>query len=328
MISLIFLIVPKPLRHRVVLHGAPQFCEKLQQMLHGDSWDVRYSAARGLRAAASAASALRGCHLLYVRGGQLRKGRFLQLAHTLGVERMIMVWIGTDALAASVRSNGRQNGHARNHRPPHIDSWIARQTHWAVSPWVADEVRSLGLPCEHVTESFIPLPVSVAPLPREFSVLVFLPNSNPDTLWLYGWDHVLELAHQLPHVRFNLVGLSPDQPIETSPSIRNIGRVADIAPILRDTTVLLRLPRHDGLSWMVQEALAHARHVIYMYPFPACSQAQTVAEARHHLDHLLAAHQSGTLPLNEPGAQFIAREYNPATVRADIHRRWTELLAR
>jgi hypothetical protein len=305
--------------HRVVLHGAPQFCTSLQAMLRGEEWDVRYRAWRSAADVAVITQNLHGCDLIYVRGGLMRQGKFLRLARLMGVDRMVMVWIGTDALVAT-RNAARGNGHS------HVDAWIAKQTHWAVSPWVAEEVRALGLACTHVTDSFIPAPDNLAPLPREFSVLVFLPNAKPDTLWLYGWDHVLEIARRFPEMRFTLVGLSENQGVDAPSNIRNAGYLSNLAPVFKDSTVLLRLPRHDGLSWMVQEALAQGRHVIYSYPFAGCIQAANSDEAASELRRLLDLHNSGSLSPNRAGAEFISRLYNPEAVRAGVWLRWKEIL--
>lgn len=288
-------------------------------MLQGEKWDVSYRHWRSAGDVAAIAHSLRHCDLAYVRGGQIRMGKFVRLAQWVGVKKLIMVWIGTDALVAQ-RNLASGGGHLK------VDKWIAKQTHWAVSPWVAEEVRSLGIDCVHVTESFIPAPESLVPLPEEFSVLLFLPNAKPNTIWLYGWDYTLEVARQFPHVRFTLVGLPEGQILELPPNIRNAGRLTDLASTFQHSTVLLRLARHDGLSWMVQEALAQGRHVVYSYPFPGCAQARNSHEAGAELSRLLRQHECGALPLNRTGAEFIFREYNPDAVRADVWKRWEEII--
>lgn len=100
----------------------------------------------------------------------------------------------------------------------------------------------------------------------------------------------------------------------------------DFTPVLEDSTVIYRPVRHDGLSFTVLEALSHGRHVLYSYPLPGCVQITSPSMACSELQKLLACHEAGTLPLNELGRKFIAREYAPEKVRSELLRRWEQII--
>ena len=302
-------------KFRVVVHGVNHFCQKLPALLCSDEWDVRYHHWRSPAGLAAVVNDLRGCDLVYTWGGVACMTKFLWLARCLGVKRLVMLWAGTDALAARLRF-----------APRDVHPWIARQTHWAVSPWLAEEVHSLGIPCEPVQVSFVPTPAQPAPLPERFAVLVYLPNAKPNVRWLYGSDQVIEVARALPGIEFVVIGVNSEQGLEVPPNVRLHGWVNDLAPVLRRTTVLWRPVRHDGLSFMVLEALAQGRHVLYSYPFPACLRATSAAAAGHELERLFALHATGALEPNELGVQLMARDFSPESVRSELLNRWKQMI--
>lgn len=93
-------------------------------------------------------------------------GRFLWAARALRVRKLVFFWCGSDVLRAQrmVSSTG-------------IDPWISQQIHWAASPMLTEEVRALGLASEFVQASFVELVPNPKPLPKEFSVVVFMPKA-------------------------------------------------------------------------------------------------------------------------------------------------------
>jgi hypothetical protein len=203
-----------------------------------------------------------------------------------------------------------------------LDPWVRERTHWAVSPWLANEVRTLGIECEYVQASFVP-PVSAHPLPENFSVLVYAPSTKRAAL--YGLDLILEVAKKLPHIEFNLVGFE-EKNLPTAPTnLRVYGKV-EPSSFYRQTTVLWRPVRHDGLSFMVLEALAHGRHVLYSYAFPGCIHVADAAEACSEIERLRDLHAARTLELNETGRQIIARDFDPRVVRARLLDRWQRII--
>ena len=240
-------------------------------------------------------------------------GRFLWAARVLGKKKIIMLWSGSDTLYAQQEFSG-------SIRVP----WIAEIVHWAVSPWVAEEVRALGLPCEHVQASFVDIIANPKPLPKKFSVLVYV--SDVKKTDLYGWDRILEVAQKLSHIEFHLCGLPQGQFLEVPSNMKVHNWMQDLTPLLEQTTVVYRPVRHDGLSFTVLEALSHGRHVLYSYPLAGCVQVTSPSMACIELEKLLACHEAGTLHSNELGRNYIAKEYAPEKVRSDLLRRWEQII--
>jgi hypothetical protein len=263
---------------------------------------------------AALASDLRRSDLAYTWGGRISMGKFLWAARVLGKKKIVIFWCGSDVLEAQ-----RELAHTK------VDPWVADRIHWAASPILAREVRDLGLRCEYVQASFVPPVAQPKPLPKKFSVLIFLPTiSRKD---LYGWDRMVEVALALPAVEFKLVGMSDPEPPPAPPNIKIHGKIADLSPFYEQATVLWRPVRHDaGISFMVLEALAQGRHVLYSYPFPASTQVDGVESARVQLERLLSLHNADELKLNQDGIEAVAHHYSCEVVRSELRTRWEKII--
>src|SRR5271165_2077547 len=241
---------PRP--YRVVVHGLFDFCEKLPGLVGNEKWDVRHCSYSPV-GLATLVNDLRRCDLAYTWGGRVTFGKFLWAARSLGKNNIVLLWCGSDVLFAQQQLATKK-----------IEPWIAAKIHWAVSPNLADEVRALGLRCEYVQASFVDPVADPKPLPVKFSVLAYLPTLAKGTL--YGLDQMLEVARTLPKVQFNLVGVAEGHVPGAPPNLTVSPRVP-MAPAIESATVIWRPVQHDGgISFMVLEALAQGRHVLYSYP--------------------------------------------------------------
>jgi hypothetical protein len=298
----------------VVVHGLTHFCQKLPGLLGNAQWDIRDRSHHTPVQLAKLVRDLRCCDLVFNWAGRIDPGHFLWAARHLGANKIVTFWCGSDVLRAhKFFAEGK------------MDPWIAGKIHWAASPSLAQEVRAMGLPCEFVQASFVELVPRPVPLPKTFSVLVFVPTSYRADL--YGWDRIVSVANALPNVRFNLVGLHKGQSIDAPPNVIVHQWTPDLTPFYEQSTVLWRPVRHDaGISFMVLEALAHGRHVLYTYPVPGAVQVHKAADAKEQLEHLLALHDARSLPLNQAGRETVVRSYTREVVREELHRRWEEII--
>jgi len=299
---------------RVVLHGLPYFCAKLQEILRDEGWDVRFHPSHSLRGLFKLTLDLAHSDLAFTWGGRVSMGMFLWAARLLRKRNIVILWCGSDVLYAKADLEaGRRS------------SWIAEKIHWAVSPVLTEEVRALGLECEFVQTSFTDSVRNVVPLPEKFSVLAFVPGLQKGTL--YGLDHIQAVASLMPDVEFKTVGwLEGERPIGP-PNLKILGRSEDLTPFYQQATVVWRPVQHDaGVSFMVLEALAQGRHVIYSYPFPECVQATTVERVHQELRRLQALHAAGNLHLNQAGIKIVAEVFSPEKVRATLLYKWNQIL--
>jgi hypothetical protein len=301
-------------RYRVVVHGLSYFCRKLPALLSDEGWDVRDYSQHRLTEFPALAKDLARCDLIYLWGGRITMGKFLWGARCFGNKKIVMLWSGSDVLAAREQLVAGE-----------VDPWIANQVHWAVSPTLTDEVRALGLRCQPVHASFVEIVSKPKPLPGKFSVLLYVPSR--ESADLYGWDLVFSVARALPFVQFNVVGLKSGQTLDPLPNIKFHEWSNSLAPLIEETTVLWRPVRHDaGTSFMVLESLAHGRHVLYTYSHPGCIRVTDALKARVEIEKFLALHEARRLTLNYDGIDYVARYCSRDRVRAEILQRWEEII--
>ena len=301
---------------RIVIGGLPYFGRMLAELLDGGDWECRYLPSAGRRPGgwATTLAEIARADLIYLVGGQVERWSRPDWLLRCGRRRVVMHWVGTDVSCALDAARRRRLSRRLVRGPQH----------WAEVPWTAAELRPLGLDCEIVPLAPARLSQVLPPLPPEFSVLTYLPDARPD---FYGRPVVLRLAAAFPKVRFLVTG-SEGNGWQAPQNMEFLGWQHEMAPVYARGSVLLRLPEHDGLSFMVLEALAAGRHVIWNHPFEGVLSAGDGQEAEMQLRALLDAHRSGTLRLNETGAALVRTHYSRERLRSDLLARFEALVAR
>jgi hypothetical protein len=282
--------------------------------MNGDGWEFRYYRDKGIANFAGMARELQRCDLVYQIGGRISFGKFLLAAKLMGKRRIVMHWVGSDTiLGLQEFSSGKS------------DPWVAQNSvHWAETPWMVQEVQGLGLSCDLVPLPSARVPEEPSPLSPEFSVLLYVPDIARASF--YGLDSMLQVARELPHIRFDLLGLENASLANVPPNFHNHGKIPDPTDFLRRSAVLWRPVQHDGLSLMVLEALGHGRHVLWTYQFPGCVAVKSAREARDRISEFHEKHKRGDLEINHIGAKVVAETYLPRKLRGRIRARLDEIL--
>jgi len=145
------------------------------------------------------------------------------------------------------------------------------------------------------------------PIPEEFSVLCKIADD-----WLYGSDIFLKLAQDLPKVRFLVVPGKDKQPSKLLARIGQVSNVDflgwknDMLEVYRRSSALLRLTEHDGLSYMVVEALALGRQVIWSHNYlPFCHYVKSFDQIKKTILEI-----QKNPKLNVEGAQYVRKNFN------------------
>jgi glycosyltransferase involved in cell wall biosynthesis len=297
-------------KRRVLIHGLYYCGRMLAEHLNGGDWEFRYYRDGGLNNLAAMARELAACDLVYQIGGRRTAGKFLYAAKLLSKKKIVMHWTGSDTLEEQERGP-----EARNAR------WVMQDIHhWAVSQWIVKEVALLGVSSELVPIPSFYVPEQPAPLPSEFSVLVYVPGVRCGDL--YGLDHILQVAKSLPEIPFNLVGFVQGRIPDPPANLKIHGRMPNLRDFYRSSSVVWRPSRHDGLSCMVMEGLGYGRHVMWTYPFPGCLQVSSAEEARGEIRRLYELQKLRKLQLNADGPRYLAEAgYLPGHLKQVILQR-------
>lgn len=301
-------------RRRVVIGGLPYFGRMLAAMLSGEDWEARYLESAGKRPQswAAAARAIASADLVYLIGGQIQRWSRPDWLLRWAGRPVVMHWVGSDVtFAASALRRGLASRRL-----------ISMPVHWAEVAWTAAELRPLGIQALVVPLTSARMAPEPLPLPRCFTVLTYLPETRPD---FYGRPAVIEIAARVPETRFLVVG-TDGAGWEAPPNMQFLGWQTDMAPVYARASVLLRLSEHDGLSFMVLEALAAGRHVIWNHALDGVVAVASAGPACAQIERLHALHRAGELRLNDAGRSAVRAIYDPARVRSAILRQFDRLV--
>jgi hypothetical protein len=289
-------------RHRALVVGFDYFGHLLSKLIneHSESWHLHF---RGTGRLQTALSLIEGCGIdaIISFGGPGPNAALAELARRRNVP-VIVIWAGTDVIASQ--------------SDPHLLEVIKNYQfiNLAVAPWLIEELRELGIVASYVPVAAIEPAERIAPFPPSFSVLTYLPEPRRA---FYGERVVYEIASEFPEIPFTVVGKG--EPNRAAPAnVQFLGYVRDMPAHIDAATVLLRLPKHDGKSNLVLEALARARHVIWNYDFPGVHHAANSAQASSVLRMLLDAHRAGMLEPNLCGYRHVAQHYGRAKLASEF----------
>jgi hypothetical protein len=292
----------KPIR--ILILGHPYFVNRLRELGtsfgSGDSPYIFMTFGRGKL---GKWISLWRSDLIYLIGGDLRPNRFYHLALFLK-KKIIFHWVGSDILDMKAwRNLGRLFS-------PLL---VNRVVHWAEVSWTAAELKELGLTSQVVPLTPAAFPGEIRPLPQKFVVLTYLPAGKAD---FYGEATIVELARRFPEIVFLAVATNPtDRNPEWPSNLISVGWVDNMAEFYGEVVLMIRLTRHDGLSFMVLEALAHGRHVIWGYPLTGVYQTDgNIDRLIRFIEKLYQKHSRGELHINQVGREFVARFYRPQVV--------------
>jgi hypothetical protein len=233
-------------------------------------------------------------HFIYAPVGESVFSQRKLLALAVMKKPVIFHWIGSDVVNALEHPSGKIV--ARLCRCEILVKW-----HLAQTSWLAKELSKVG-----IQAAIIPLlpdlDFETPPLPARACVLAYLPDSRYE---FYGGKIMERLATEFPNVRF--IGTASSRRSRL-PNLQYLLWQASLDKIWRDTSILLRITKHDGLPWMLLEALAKGRQVIFSYQFPFCYRAGSFDEARTKLSEILVNEK-----LNLEGARFVRQRFDLET---------------
>jgi len=307
-----------PRRGRLLILGLPYFGRLLEGVLRERGWQARYLPHPGRNPLhwAHLVWLLIRADVVYLVGSRIERGSPQDLLMRLRRRPIVIHWVGSDVQRA-----------LRQHERRAVSARIAEgAVHWSDAPWLADELGSIGVRAEYVA---LPVPAisrDTPPLPAEFRVLLYLP-SVPKNRQNFDMDTLLRLPADFPDVEFTVVPSPPESlPQPLPPNLEALSWVDDMDALYRRTSVHIRLTLHDGMSFMVLEALSRGRHVIWTFPVEGAIRACGYEAVRDALASLYERHRSGTLGLNEAGARHALTHFDFDTLAAALDTRLQRVL--
>lgn len=291
---------------RVAVGGLPFFGRRIARLIDGDGMRAIYLETQGWspRVALRALRLASKADLIYLIGGQVERRSRPHLLRLALKSPMVMHWAGSDVLyARGVVEAGRA-------APALLDN----VQHWSGAPWLSDELAGLGVTAPWLPHSWVESVAWAPELPAgPFTVVAYLPERRTA---FYGAAVVRDVALALPDARMLVVGTS--RLAGAPPNVHCLAWVEQMEEVYKQSHALLRMPDHDGLSFMVQEALALGRYAVWPYPFPGAILVRDASQAIAALRSLQARHEAGALPRNEAGAAETRERFGRERIRTDL----------
>jgi len=126
----------------------------------------------------------------------------------------------------------------------------------------------------------------IFPLPYYPAILSYIPDRRED-FFRYSW--IVQLAKDFPNLPFHIYGRKDMLPGEVPPNIYNHGWVSGIEKLrlYLNTSIYLRLPKHDAFSQSMMEMIQCGRRVIHTIPHPYCIIIRNYEELKENLSKLI-----------------------------------------
>ena len=219
---------------------------------------------------------------------------------------VVVHWIGSDVLRL---------------RSPRKFEWDRRfrrrfaqrspRAHLADSPLLVEELREIGIKASVVRLLPRWIEAAVEPLPSKPAVLSYWFDGRARYAIkketrrdFYGGDIVLQLAREFPDIEFRILQATGKDERATR-NVTFLGHQNDPTPYYRDTSAVIRIPKHDSISAIVLEMLARGRYAIYNTPLEGCHFASNLDEARTALADILTKAEP-----NKVGAEMVKRDFS------------------
>jgi len=219
--------------------------------------------------------------------------KLLTWLRSLG-KKVINHWVGSDVLKVLEDRKTRLLAHMTDKL---IDAQFAKAKH------LIRELKQAG-----ISATYLP---SVPPIDKKVSlrykrgVLVYIPFDRVD---FHRGKEILELAKLFPEIDFHVVD-NKGKGLPLEPNIHYYGWVDNMEPIWEKVSVLIRYPKHDGLSSLVLEALVRGKWVIWNQRLKHCSYVKNREKVLYELANLLRKED-----LNLESRQFVLKEFDPKKI--------------
>mgnify|MGYP001162703619 FL=1 len=168
-------------------------------------------------------------------------------------KKIVMQWMGTDSIIARKRAA--------------LDKierkYIDKSFHFVDSPWLKEEVESLGLQIHYIRFKY---GRELEPVKsyKEICILTYIPESRQD---FYGLKKIIEAAKAFPEIIFRVAGMKNSEiPLPENITLLGWLNSKEMETELQNSPIMLRMTEHDGFSVSVIEALSVGAEVIWTHP--------------------------------------------------------------
>lgn len=243
---------------------------------------------------------LRADIIYQVSGMDVQESKYLRIAKFFH-KKIVMHWIGTDVML--IRNSLQKD-------PREINKGCINL---AVTKQLCQELHEVGIESAYVP--IFPMKTLLCekvPMPKQHAVLSYIPALRED---FYGMPIVRALAEQFSDVPFYIVANDGQNDSMPPRNLHYMGFLPkdELYRLYKKTSVLLRIPIHDGLPVMMLEAQGLGRAVIHPFPYPFihCPKNRTVEDIAACLKEIV----DSPPVIDDAAIEYIRSHYTSDTLR-------------
>ena len=277
--------------------------EQLLNLINSDNIniiDLNYSKVGKLKKLFLLLKNIKNIDLFYFGYGAYSLNYYLIIAKIFR-KKVLCHWIGTDVLKA------KENKKFKN-----VIKYI--DTNLSCSELIKKELAELGVPSKEIP--IIPKEISknYSKTPSQHAILAYLPEGKEE---FYGLEYVKYAAEKYTNINFYIVGNAKNEILNSS-NVKFLGNLSqgEMDELYDKITVLMRIPKHDGLSLMLLEALSKGKEVLYCYDFPGVR----VIKSKLDVDIALKSILNVKPIANKVGHDYVQKNYCIEDIRKKLNK--------
>lgn len=210
-------------------------------------------------------------------------------------KKIAVFWHGSDVLMLRKNiDNGKMD-----------ISYLQRAAHFSDAPWLIDELKQMGVECDHLHFKHVDCFTQHACY-LSTDVLTYLPHGKER---FYGWEKIKRLATLYPSLQFHVVATDGNA-LDTLSNIWFHGwmQKEEYLALLDRCAFYVRLPEHDGYSLSLLEAMAMGLEIISSYDLKRNTQSSLPYEQEFQQKYEEVKHRS--MKRNEENIRFVKEHFN------------------
>lgn len=213
-------------------------------------------------------------------------------------KKVVMHWIGTDILEFK-----------KSKYKIIIRKFV--DIHLACSKRIVEELEEYKIKANNIPIVPLNMNFNLSKTPKQHAALFYLPTNREE---FYGIKYLYNLAKKFIDIKFFVVG---NEKIEfKEKNIINLGKLTldQMDELYNNISILIRIPKHDGLSIMLLEALMRGKFVLYCYDFPFAYKADSIESATTYFSKIIK--QKPTV--NKGSREYVLKNYNINTIKEKL----------
>ncbi len=214
-------------------------------------------------------------------------------------KKLILLWSGTDVLLAL----------ERNSKQTMSRKYIDYALNATDSALLSSELDQLQIP--HVITYFkwLPLESLQKQTYNRIRVLSYVAKGKED---FYGWQTIRQAAIDNPLLDFVLVG-TDGKDLSLPHNVTCLGWIdkTKLTQLYKECAIFLRLPKHDGFSLSVLEAIAYGAEVIWTTPMPSYVERWTEGQSINQIiDKLVSQIEARKMTSNFERQKALVKQFS------------------